>query len=108
MVNNHYKQLAQPSKLFNFVRKMKHYSNPFFSGIGDFYKDEGDFDEYRKEFKEECKKTDRRGYKVVVEIFIWYLEENPFEDDEQQINLMYYISKTKILFFINIFSTQFQ
>ena len=65
MVNNHYKQLAQPSKLFNFVRKMKHYSNPFFSGIGDFYKDEGDFDEYRKEFKEECKKTDRRGYKVV-------------------------------------------
>ena len=61
--NDHCSQLVNPSKLFKFVQKMNDNGNPFYQDVGVAGAD--DIDTALEEFKEKCKNTDKRGYKVV-------------------------------------------
>ena len=73
--NNHYRKLVQVSKLFNFVHKMKEYRNPFYEHVATPV----DVEACLQDFKENCKKTDKRGYKMVYED-----DENDSTDEETE------------------------
>ena len=73
--NNHYRKLVQVSKLFNFVQKMKDYRNPHYEEVAA----PADVETSLQEFKEKCKITDKRGYKLVYDD-----DENDSTDEETE------------------------